>query len=157
MKSLLPISSLCKFIKRLILFGNVIKLFSLSSNVFKAESLPKFAGKYSIYASFIYNSLNPTICVIASGKRSNGLTLISIERRFLHSFILSGSSLIPKKNKYNNYKYIEHKQNPRIHSTLIHILFLLRSKYSKLINDAMAGGNVVTSLSLRESTRNSWH
>lgn len=97
MKSLLPISSLCKFIKRLILFGNVIKLFSLSSNVFKAESLPKFAGKYSMYASFIYNSLNPTICVIASGKRSNGLTLISIERRFLHSFILSGSSLIPKK------------------------------------------------------------
>lgn len=36
-------------------------------------------------------------------------------------------------------------------------LFLLRSKYSKLINDAMAGGNVVISLSLRESTRNSWH
>lgn len=97
MKSLLPISSLCKFIKRLILFGNVIKLFSLSSNVFKAESLPKFAGRYSMYASFIYNSLNPTICVIASGKRSNGLTLISIERRFLHSFILSGNSLIPKK------------------------------------------------------------
>lgn len=44
-----------------------------------------------------------------------------------------------------------------MYKTFRFILFLLRSKYSKLINDAMAGGNVVTSLSLRESTRNSWH
>lgn len=45
-------SSLCKFTKRLILLGNVIMLFSRSSSVFKADSRPKLAGRYSMYASF---------------------------------------------------------------------------------------------------------
>lgn len=39
----------------------------------------------------------------------------------------------------------------------IYLLFLLRSKCSRLINDAMAGGNVAISLSLSDSTLNSWH
>lgn len=70
-------------------------LFSRSSSVLKADSRPKLAGRYSMYASFMYSSRKPTICVIASGKRSKGLTLISIERRLLHSFMLSGNSFIP--------------------------------------------------------------
>jgi len=37
----------------------------------------------------------------------------------------------------------------------MYLLFLLRSKYSRLINDAMAGGNVAISLSLSDSTLNS--
>lgn len=73
-------------------------LFSRSSSVRRDESRPKLAGRYSMYASFMYNSRSPTMCVMASGKRSNGFTERSRERRFLHSFMLSGSSLIPVKH-----------------------------------------------------------
>lgn len=52
---------------------------------------------------------------------------------------------------------VPHLACDEIFKSKMYLLFLLRSKYSRLINDAMAGGNIVISLSLSDSTLNSWH